>query len=189
MTRPLTRHTIAELEKLFASSKDNDKLLENLAHELQFRQTPRAIELLREVQAALSETEPSAGNPWFDITGPVQHRLDMGEAALSETPATPVVKPIASGGTSDSLTLPVAPATHPNRPALTMSVEDAYKILGVTQTATWESIEQIRRQLVQRAHPEHLATMSKEKRAQAQIEAKQVNAAYSVLIQHRTRHS
>lgn len=189
MTRPLTRHTIAELEKLFASSKDNDKLLENLAHELQFRQTPRAIELLQEVQAALSETEPSAGKPELGIAGPVQHRLDMGEAASSGTPSPPAVKPIASGGTSDSLTLPVALVTHSNRPALTMNAEDAYKILGVTQTATWESIEQIRRQLVQRAHPEHLATMSKEKRAQAQVEAKQVNAAYSVLIQHRTLHS
>lgn len=189
MTRPLTRHTIAELEKLFASSKEDDRVLEHLAHELQFRQAPRAIELLREVQAALSETEPSAGKPRLDTTGPVQHRLDMGEAASSGIPPTPAVKPIASGGASDSMTLPVALATHPNRPALTMTVEDAYKILGVTQTSTWESIEQIRRQLVQRAHPEHLAPMSKEKRAQTQVEAKRVNAAYSVLIQHRTRHS
>ncbi len=187
MTRPLTRHTIAELETLLASSKGNDTVLEHLAHELQFRQVPRAIGLLREVQTALSATEPSAGKLGLDTTGPVQHRLDMRAAPSPGTPPTLAAKPPAPGGTSNSEALLVALATHPNCPALTMSVEDAYKALGVTQASTWESIEQIRRQLVRRAHPEHLAPMSKEKRAQAQVEAKWVNAAYLVLMQHRAR--
>lgn len=66
-----------------------------------------------------------------------------------------------------------------------MSLEDAHKFLKATPGATWESIEQTRRTLVQQSHPSRWKTLSTEKRAQALAEAKQVNAAYATLSQAR----
>jgi DnaJ-domain-containing protein 1 len=65
--------------------------------------------------------------------------------------------------------------------ALVMGVDEAYKALKATPGSAWESIEQTRRQLVQQAHPDCLASMGAEKRAQVQAAARRVNAAYAVL--------
>jgi DnaJ-class molecular chaperone len=64
-----------------------------------------------------------------------------------------------------------------------MTVEDAYKILRATASSTWESIEQSRRQLVQKAHPDNVVGLSADKRTAIQSEAKRVNVAYNVLRQ------
>ena len=73
----------------------------------------------------------------------------------------------------------------PPASAPAMPLDDAYKLLKATPGATWESIEQTRRTLVQLAHPSRWKTLSTEKRAQAVAEAKRVNAGYAVLSQAR----
>lgn len=67
-----------------------------------------------------------------------------------------------------------------------MTVDDACKLLGVTAGATWESMEQARRLLVQQSHPGRVASMSSIKREQAREGARQVNDAYAVLLRLRT---
>ena len=49
MPRPLKPLGIGQLEELFARSKTDLKVLKHLAHELQYRQVPRAVALLTEV--------------------------------------------------------------------------------------------------------------------------------------------
>jgi len=50
----------------------------------------------------------------------------------------------------------------------------------------WQAYkESIRPELVQQSHPDNVATMSAEKRAAVQAEAKRANAAYAVLRQAR----
>ena len=70
-------------------------------------------------------------------------------------------------------------------PPLAMTLEDAYKALRATPGATWESIEQMRRALVQQSHPSRWKWLDPEKRAQAMEDAKRVNAAYAELSQAR----
>lgn len=72
-------------------------------------------------------------------------------------------------------------------PRLRCRLEDAYKLLKASASSTWESIEQTRRQLVQRGHPTRLKSLSTERRAQALFEARRANAAYAALSQARCR--
>jgi curved DNA-binding protein CbpA len=66
-----------------------------------------------------------------------------------------------------------------------MPLEEAYKVLKATPGATWNSIEQTRRTLVNQLHPSRWKPLSTEKRAQALAEAKRINAAYAALSQTR----
>ncbi len=66
-----------------------------------------------------------------------------------------------------------------------MPLEEAYKILKATPGATWNSIEQTRRTLVNQLRPSQWKPLSAEKRAQALAEAKRINAAYAALSQTR----
>jgi DnaJ-domain-containing protein 1 len=68
---------------------------------------------------------------------------------------------------------------------LAMPLEEAYKVLKATPGATWDSIEQTRRALVNQLHPSRWKPLSAEKRAQALAEAKRINAAYAALSQTR----
>lgn len=62
-----------------------------------------------------------------------------------------------------------------------MPLLDAYNMLNVTPSSTWESIEEARRRLVKQTHPSQLKSVSLEKQAQLLAEAKLVNAAYAVI--------
>jgi DnaJ-domain-containing protein 1 len=67
-----------------------------------------------------------------------------------------------------------------------MTLEDALKVLKVTTSAPWESIETSRRQAVERAHRDRLDSLSKEKRSAVKEDARVANAAYRVLLQARS---
>ena len=195
MARPLMQHGVAQLEQLFAKSKLDLKVLRQLEHELQYRQVPRAVALLAEVQAAMHLAAPGAPSVPPPLASPNRSALqpDLYEPPsvppVTQPPETaarqppprdhPVVKLTPVGPTSSQ-----PPVWQPDM-ALLMSIDEAYKVLKATPGSTWESIEQTRRRLVQQAHPEHLASMSVEKRAQIQAEAKRANSAYAVLNRHR----
>jgi hypothetical protein len=63
MARPLMQRGVAQLEELFAKSKTDPKVLSQLEHELQYRQVPRAVALLAEVQEAMHGATAAAASP------------------------------------------------------------------------------------------------------------------------------
>lgn len=179
MPRPLMQHGVGQLEALFASSKVNLKVLKQLEHELQFRQVPRALALLEQVQAAI----PTAGSaPAPTETGAVPVKqpdlwTQTPTVQTTTTPPTSVQRP--SGQ-------PTTPASHlataiTPRPGPTMTFEDACKVLKVSPTSPWQVVEQSRRQLVQLSHPERVRSLTLEQREQVRTEAQRVNRAYAVL--------
>lgn len=180
MPRPLMQHGVRQLEELFAESKSDQRVLKQLEHELQYRQVPRAVALLAEVQAAMDGTAPFPASS-AEAPSPQPSRWDV--------PGLPTVQSTTSGvppiATPVAARPVVAPDTgEPASPkAAAMPLEDAYKLLKATPSATWESIEQTRRLLVQASHPEKLRNQPASKRAQTLAEAGRINAAYAVLSQ------
>ena len=184
MARPLMQVGVGQLEELFAKSRSDQTVLRQLEHELQYRQVPRAVSLLGEVQAvlyrALPLTPPAAARtmPTAPTTPAGQPGLwDRSTQQLAPAPVPPVVpeQPAVRP-------LPLPPAMKPAAPpVVAVPAEDAYKAFKATSGSTWESIEQTRRLLVQRCHPERLKAMTPERRSSALAEARWVNAAYATL--------
>lgn len=187
MARPLMQHGVGQLEELFAKSKADAKVLKQLEHELQYRQVPRAVALLAEVQAAMYGLSPAPG-PTPVAKPPAPPPTPAPQPSLWDTPAP---RPAAPPPTA--IAAPVAPrsavaaaaAWSASPPAPTMPLEDAYKLLKATPGSTWESIEQTRRLLVQASHPEKARTLPEARRSQVLAEAKKVNEAYAALSQAR----
>lgn len=196
MPRDLMRHNIVQLEELFSVSRHDESTLQRLEDELRYRNVPRAVALLSEVQSALKVAEHMANSSEVmptrqELRGELNHAVSTKPTA----PITPQVKlPIDH---SPPVATPVSPREAPN-PTLAqkafatdavssprMSIEDAYKVLRATPGSTWESIEQARRQLVQQSHPELVASMTVEKRTLTQEEANKANSAYAILWQTR----
>ena len=187
MARPLMQHGVGQLEELFANSKANSKVLKQLENELQYRQVPRAVALLAEVQAAMYGLSPDPA-PAPAVKSPAPPPAP--QPSLWDAPA-PAPRPAAPP--PPAVAAPVAPrpavATAPSRPATplapTIPLEDAYKLLKATPGSTWESIEQTRRLLVQASHPEKVRALPEGRRSQALAEARRVNEAYAALSQAR----
>ena len=181
MTRPLMRVGVGQLEDLFNKSKSDQAMLRQLEHELQYRQVPRAVALLGEVQAvlygALPSTHPAAATTSADQPGLWDQTTQQPE--LTTAPPIPRERPVVRP-------LPAFSAEKPAAlPPMAVSVEDAYKVLKATSGSTWESIEQTRRVLVQQCHPERLKAMTPERRSSALADARWVNAAYDTLCRVR----
>lgn len=190
MSRPLMQHGVGQLEEMFAKGGTDPKVLKQLENELQYRQVPRAVALLAEVQAAMygatpaAPPRPAAEPPPDRPPAPQQPTLWERPAAPSAAAVTPPALPSRPATPSRPSETPAAskPA-HP--PAPTMPLEDAYKLLKATASSPWELIEQTRRQLVHQSQPGRLQSMSSDRRATALAEARRVNAAYAALSQAR----
>lgn len=169
MARPFMQHGVGQLESLFANSKADLNVLKQLEHELHYRQVPRAVALLTEVQAAIHGA--SSASPPNAMPPDVSARPPVAPPRPPMVGERPPARPPDSG----------APAA----PVPAMPLEDAYKLLKATAGSTWESIEQTRRQLVQRSAPQRVNSMSAQARAQALADAKLLNAAYALLSQAR----
>ena len=181
MPRPLMQHGVGQLEEMFAKGKSDPKVLKSLELELQYRQVPRAVALLAELQSAMSGGALAVAAPAHQAarppaTGPEQ-------PSLWERPPTtlPAATPVAKQPR------PLTPAISPplarpqSSPLQPMPLEEACKVLKTTPGAAWESIEQTRRLTVQQSHPSLLKPLSNEMRAQTLTDAKRANAAYVVL--------
>lgn len=179
MARLLMQHGVGQLEELFAKSKADQRVLKQLEHELQYRQVPRAVALLAEVQAAMYGSAPPPAPAPAVAPPPQPTPWDSPSAPAIRPPASaipPTATPVAARAAVEPA--PTRPLTPP---APAMPLDDAYKLLKATPGATWESIEQTRRLLVQASHPEKLRNQPESKRAQALAEAGRINAAYAVL--------
>lgn len=187
MPRPLMQHGVGQLEALFASSKANVKILKQLEHELQFRQVPRALALLEQVQAAI----PTAGTAPAPAPAPGTLVPPVKQSDLWSQP--PAIQPTAPPPSAHRPSAqPAAPVSRPAtvatpRPGPYMTFDDACKVLKVSPTSPWPEVEQVRRQLVQSSHPERVASLTPERREQVRAEALRVNAAYAVLSATRVR--
>lgn len=192
MARPLMQHGVGQLEELFAKSKADAKVLKQLEHELQYRQVPRAVALLAEVQEAMYGSTPvAAPSPTPKAPAPTPVAVPPPQHSLWDVQPPPAIR--AAAPAPAVAPVPVvaraAPAPSPTRaapaPASAMPLEDAYKLLKATPGSTWESIEQTRRLLVMASHPEKLKGLAEGKRGHALADASRVNAAYAVLSQAR----
>ena len=189
MTRPLMQHSVGQLQELFTMSKADAKVLKQLEKELQYRQVPRAVALLAEVQAAMYESSPLATPVTVSISTPGREPapvIGSRQPDLWGRPSAPLVvaPPIrAVPPTAKPLEPPLVAKPEILAPA--MPLDDAYKVLKATPGATWESIEQTRSTLVLQSHPSRWKSLSTEKRAQALAESKRVNAAYAALSKAR----
>lgn len=189
MSRPLVHLGVGDLEALFTRSRTDANVLRQLEQELRYRQVPRAVVLLTEVQAAMYGAQPAAPAPAPPRQTPAPAPTPQ-QAGLWERPATPAARPLGAPVVAPRPAEPVKSpvASKPPQPAtFAMPVEDAYKLLKATAGSTWESIEQTRRHLVQQSHPARLKSISPERRSQALAEAKKVNSAYVSLSQERCR--
>jgi DnaJ-domain-containing protein 1 len=191
MSRPLMQLGVGQLEEMFAKAKADPKVLKQLEQELQYRQVPRAVTLLVDVQAAMHgdplATPPTAApsqQPVSPIASPpVQPSLWEQRPALATPAATSVVGQHQS--IAPAVDLSVARPRSPPSPS--MPLEDAYKVLKTNAGASWESIEQKRRLLVQQSHPSILRPLSDVKRTRVLANAGRVNAAYAALLAVRCR--
>jgi hypothetical protein len=184
MSRPLMQQGVRQLEEMFAKSKADASLLEQLEHELQHRHVPRAVALLAEVQAAMhGEAAPHPPTfivqPLAKTTAPISQNSDLRERSA----IPPLASPTDSVRTAALVVKPLEaqPVAKSQAPLPTMPLEDVYKILKTSHGATWASIEQTRRTLVYQSHPSRWKGLSAEKRAQVLTEARCVNTAYAVL--------
>jgi hypothetical protein len=189
MPRPLIQQRIGQLEEMFVKGKSDPKVLKLLEHELQHRQVPRAVALRAEVQAAMFGGAVAPQAPTVPAASPARRPIPISSHSdmWGRPAALPVVSPPASVRTVAPAAKPPEPSPTVKAPALppTMLLEDACSILKTIPGATWESIEQARRALVQQSHPSRWKTLSSEKRAQALAETERVNAAYAALAQAR----
>jgi DnaJ-domain-containing protein 1 len=188
MLRPLMQHGVGRLEEMFATGKPDAKLLKQLEQELQYRQVPRAVALLAKVQAAMSggAAVPQAPTVPASVPGRATGLISQ-QPDLWERPAISPASPPAAVRAAAPVVRPQEPLLVGKSPAspLAMPLEEAYKVLKATPGATWDSIEQTRRALVNQLHPSRWKPLSAEKRAQALAEAKRINAAYAALSQTR----
>ncbi len=175
--RPFMQRKIADLEVLFSASQTDQNTLRLLEYELGFRQVPRAVALLKAVRAVLSGSAPAI--PPAPKTISLQKPILPRQSGLWESPAL-AVPPVSSGTPT-----PVEKTKNSCDAPGTMTLDEAYRILHSTSGSTWESIEQNRRELVQKAHPDILLHMTPEKRAAVQAEARRVNEAYRLIRDER----
>lgn len=190
MARPLMQHGVGQLEELFAKSKTDQKVLKQLEHELQYRQVPRAVALLAEVQAAMYGLSPAPATAPM-AKAPATAVAPQPQPSLWDAPPLPATRPpapappVVAAPVAARPALAPAPARSATPPAPVMPLEDAYKLLKATPGSTWESIEQTRRLLIQASHPEQLKNLPEAKRGHALADASRVNAAYATLSQAR----
>lgn len=165
--RPFLRSTIVELEDLFATKPADTDTLNALKSELQFRNVPRATALLTRVKAALSgETAliPSAQPSLFVAPSSPQ-------PSPSQSPQLPAM----------ILPKPILKSSEKEPGAWPMALDEAYKVLRVTEGTSWEQVEQSRAKIVQRSHPDALEGLNSDKRAAVLTEARRANAAYAAI--------
>jgi hypothetical protein len=255
---------INQLEEMYAKNTSEPQVLRQLANELQYRQVPKAIALMSDVQSALrkfshvSSQSPTISPPMSIKDTDPQPELwrqpmsldkfstekiaDLESLLLLLVPSSDAIGNVslrnllaergwddelywairnrliergiletgrgkggsvrrASGAASvtassvpaaDAKPMPILPAPDPTPQPISvtqtisaasplkqavMPLEDAYRVLRVASTSTWNVIELARRQLVQQASPAKTATLEVEKRSQLQEQARRANLA------------
>ena len=153
-------------------------MLRDMESELRHRQVPRARSLLHQVRIAMKATEATilAAGPEPEVIGgpavvPAQSELGIFDSTRS-----------VSQGQKSSVLIEKKPANQAQEKEPAVPISEAYKLLKANPGASWESIESVRRQLVQRASP---ASVVGEQRLRLQQDAERINAAYKAIASDR----
>lgn len=181
--RPLLNYRIDQLEDMLKTFTSHQASLQKLQHELEFRQTPRARDLLEKVRrrlnglgAALEAVE--TGQLGLQLKPVKSPSRPPAPAPVEEHEASQPRCAGASAGDSPSVELKNGINTYA-LPLMPMDV--ACKRLGVSLNASWEMIEMRRREVVDQARPDRVETMTPEQRASRQSQAGQANEAAAAL--------
>ena len=189
MTRPHRQLCIDALESLAASPNVSSKALKSIAAELKHRSSLRASILLDEVNSKLKQFKDPAPVVTRDLAAPqTQLQKDFGfddtEFTPPELPKRPFkATPVVTRPQPVPVALPILPIAPPSpKPVpITMSVEQAYRVLKATAASSWEAIEFSRQRIVDRARPERGANLEPDKHKALLDEAREANSAYEVL--------
>lgn len=207
-TRPLMQKSIVELERLFFDVQENKTALRQLKTELKHRNVPRAVALLKKVEAVSGASEHVDGTLFatpvpqdiflLDVeknthiskaeSGPASRKESIPDLVMDALPyhppviSAPVISaPVPSSRRQSGVGL-IQPCIE-----VSLTIEQACRTLGVPAGSSWEVIEQARRTLVDRTRPGPVAGLSEEQRQQAQDGASRVNGAYTVLAKARMK--
>lgn len=198
---------IDELEQMFKTSGTDALTLKGLEDELIHRSTPRAVGLLRAVRRKLAlpdiigrSPEPGLFGPPLpssDKTVPVRPEHTAPVRDLTPKPSPPVQPPPPRVELRRSILPPrpslgVEPIPFPAREVprsqldnAIMSSEEACKVLQITLGAAWETIEQARREVVQKSHPNKIRSFAPERQTAIVEQARRANAAARILFSSR----
>lgn len=187
MARPLIQCGIGDLERTFAESSQDATTLRSLKQELGFRQVPRAVSLLAKVNMALNTLVPAVESKGrapviasADSTDvPSAQNLDLFEETVRAQDEIVASQP--EPNQSSAVNLKSAKRTTD------ISTQAAYALLNANASSTWESIEEKRQAIVQRASPELSSELDASQRGQMMFEAEQANSAYAVLLRERSK--
>jgi DnaJ-domain-containing protein 1 len=207
MTRPYQRLNSEKLEKMFIDAMDDLVQLKKIEGELKSRSASIAMRLLVRVQKQQAKVlvaqkaipvyeQPSADSDLFggeeQLVIPITKTIEQRQTTLKQDSLDQEIPGFTSNLFSQELELKVFAPTPKQKvyvPDATgaslveISVEQAYRILKVPLTASWETIEESRRNLVGRAQPDKLIGMTPDKRKVLYEECRSVNAAYKVIAQ------
>lgn len=134
MPRPLIQHGVGQLEEMFVKGNADLKVLKRLENELQHRQVPRTVALLTEVQAAMYG-ETSVVGPIVSPPSAAQTATPASkQPGLFEHPSAPstVVAQTPVLVRPQPLSVAHVPPKPPAPATMTISIDDAYKLLKVT---------------------------------------------------------
>jgi len=205
--RPFISRRIDELEEMFKTCGTDLHTLKGLEDELVHRSTPRAVGLLRAVRKKLLQPElmamsPEPGPfgpplPSSSRTIPVQPEHTAPVRDLTQKPSLPAQPPPPRVEPRRSMLIPrPSPGGEPipfparenprSKPDnAIMSSEEACKVLQVTLGAAWETIEQARREVVQKSHPSRIRAFAPERHRAIVDQARRANAAAQILFRAR----
>lgn len=184
MPRPLMQLGIVELENLFANAVNDATALRRLAHELAFRQVPRAVALLTRVKNALDALTGEGHQAQLLLRHPEPAVLPAPGLTPPTGPASAASPPLVPPSVDVSLA-PAADRTPREKLMPVVSAEQARQVLALPLTATWESVENARRHLVDLAHPARILNLTESERAACVETARLANAAMRFLLQSR----
>jgi DnaJ-domain-containing protein 1 len=183
----LERLGIDSLEASFGRLSVSEDELLDLKEELEIRTTLRAKGLLDKVNQKLADGQRPKTSP---------SRAPASASSHKPYERVPVEIPVFVPGPNSANVVveqppnkPISPVTATEvKPVVTdasmaMSPEQAFKVLRVSATSSWEEIERSRRDLVARAQPDRLVGVPAEKRRALQDECRMVNTAYKCLLQ------
>lgn len=178
MSRPFIQYGIGQLEELFKSATQNREVLLQLQNELRNRHVPRAAALLIKVRKVLKDVDAPAGTSM-----PTSGATEEQSVAKDRDPE--VSPDLFSSASEAQSTTRDTQRTAPS--SAEMSEQEAYALLGLPLSASWEAIESARRQIVQRASPARIHGKGPLERNWVVSQAKTANEACALILQLRAR--
>lgn len=201
MIRPYIQKTIVELQDIFEANKTNSAELTRLAAELQHRKVPKAVALSKKVSDSLIGTKTCEPKHDFEADQKSAQiktdgtlidcqscgqKLRIQPSLESREYNCPTCKSkfhasLSNGVISVVFVKSVVSGSSFENENVLITLRDAYSIFEADATSSWETIELNRRRLIQKYHPDKVASLGPKLKIVAEVEVKRINEAYEVL--------